>query len=100
MPLDPELIKQLINKPKRTGGGGGKGKAKVDTSVRDHVTWFKLVSKLLDEDTSEMLTCENPDCPGTGHMCTEINGHQMCRICFLEGWLSNPDDSQLIIDDD
>lgn len=94
MPLDPEKIKQLMaikNKPKRTGGRGGK---KVDLNVRTVATWFALQHRFYDYETSEQLKCANPNCVDPRHkgiMVVDVNGTFMCRYCFLDGWLaSNP----------
>lgn len=99
MPLTKEQIAELMALPKRRGGGG-KRKSGIDTSVRDHQTWFNLAQKMVDEETRELIVCENPDCgdprEGGGIIVTLINGKYMCRYCFLNGWLvDNPEQQQL-----
>jgi hypothetical protein len=95
--LTDEQIRRLIEKksqPRKRGGGGRK--KEIDTSVRDYSTWFALAHKLYDEDTQELSQCENPNCPGTGHLVALVSGRQMCRICFLDGWLAeNPDQLEI-----
>ncbi len=66
-----------------------KAKATIDTSVRDHNTWFKL--------KQEFGECSNEDCIDprliknggnkTIAMVSEIDGKKTCRYCFLEGFL-------------
>lgn len=102
MALSPEDIKRLLalpDKKKRTTTGvGGK---KVDTTVRDHQTWFKLMHHFFDEETQTMVACENPNCGDprehkeAPQMCAKVNGVYMCRFCFLSGYQSNPDQLEL-----
>lgn len=95
MPLSAEDVERLLKLPSR--GGGGRKKSGPDTSVRDFQTWFKLATKMVDEDTKELIPCANPDCQdprhlageGQGIVCAEVNGQYMCRYCFLDGWLLN-----------
>lgn len=93
MPLTNKQINELLAKSqqRRRGGGGGKtaGGKKVDVSQRDYETWFKLAHHMLDKDTGEHLTCDNPNCIDprpAAPVVAEVNGQNMCRFCFLDGW--------------
>jgi len=99
MPLDPEKIKHLMavkNRPKvrKTRRSGP------DTNIRTVATWFALQHRFMDNDTGEMLKCENTNCQDPrqkGIMVVEVNGTFMCRYCFLDGWKAdNPE--QVAID--
>jgi len=98
LPLDPEKLKRLMelkNKPKvrRTRKSGP------DTSVRDMETWFKLSTHMMNNDTKELLKCENPNCVDPRHkgiLVAQVNGRWMCRYCFLDGWLID-DPNQLVV---
>jgi len=87
--LTPDQVKRLLAMPERRRGGQT-GKRGIDTSVRDHATWFKLAHKLFDEESRESAKCENPNCPDTrpSHVTivAEVDNVRMCRICFLAGW--------------
>lgn len=59
------------------------------TEPRIAAVWFKLVNSI-------PLPCENPDCSDPrpekdrGRMVTVlVKGKQMCRYCFMDGWLSS-----------
>lgn len=92
MPLSKAEINRLLALPSRRGGGK---KAGIDTSSRDYQTWFKLGTKMVDENSQELILCANPDCQdpralagaGQGIVVAEVNGQYMCRYCFLSGWL-------------
>lgn len=54
---------------------------------RDHRTWFYDISTNLGK-------CDNPDCKdkrGKPHVMVWMNpdGINMCRLCFLDGWLAD-----------
>lgn len=91
MPLTQEQIKALLAQPQRTRGR--KAKDFIDTSIRDIPTWFKIGHKMVDEESGELAKCENPDCTDqrTSHMVVKINDKNMCRRCFLDGWLLTND---------
>jgi hypothetical protein len=86
--VDPKDIATIVAKgntpPKRQ-----KSAATVDTSVRDHATWFKLRQTFGD--------CSNEDCidpriiknggDKNAAMVSNVNGKDTCRYCFLEGYL-------------
>lgn len=112
MPLDPDFIKQLQAKaamPKqraastRTRNAAGKA---VDTTDRTHVTWFKLDHHLIDANSqTEPVFCDNPNCQDPrpkpyGQPVAEVNGQNMCRFCFIDGWLITPDTNQTQMDTD
>lgn len=100
MPLTPEQIKLLLAVPEKKKSAGRKSKNYIDTSVRDIATWFKLHHKLQDLDTYELAKCSNPNCTDTRERqaVAVINGQDMCRRCFLDGWLSEID-GQVSLDD-
>ena len=89
MSLTPDQIKALLAKPEKRGGRSKSGKS-IDTSVRDYNTWFKLAHKILDKEEVEVLGCENENCldPREGRtvLVSEVNGINMCRYCFLDGF--------------
>ena len=105
MPLSAEKIAQLQalkNKPKVRRGG--RAKSAIDTSIRTLETWFKLHHRFYDYETKEPLVCENPNCldpreTGKGRMVVEVEGHYMCRYCFLGGYVvENPAQEQLAVE--
>lgn len=84
MPLTIEEVNKLLSLPTRTR----KSKSGPDTSVRDYQTWFKLAQKMIDDDNT-LPECTNPNCPDKreyGAIVATVNGHDMCRLCFLAGW--------------
>jgi hypothetical protein len=87
--LSPDQIKALLAIPSKRGGRGKGGKT-IDTSVRDYSTWFKLAHRILDKEDATIENCSNPDCPDPRTSRTilvaEIDGIEMCRICFLNGY--------------
>ena len=89
MALSPDQIKALLAKPEKKGGRGKGGKT-VDTSIRDYATWFKLAHKILDKEETEVVGCSNESCldPREGRtiLVAEVNGLDMCRYCFLDGY--------------
>ena len=93
MPLDPQLFAEILeSKETRKRGGGGRKKAGPDLNDRTYLTWFKLIHKLIDDDTGEMLNCNNENCVdprdrSLGQTCVNINGQWCFRYCFLDGWL-------------
>lgn len=103
MSLTPEQVKLLLSLPDKKRGGR-KAKGGIDTSVRNHETWFKLAHKLFDEETQEAAQCSNPECPDMRPkqrtVVAEIDGILMCRICFLAGWRTmNPNQTTLVSND-
>lgn len=105
MPLTNEQIATLLALPK-TRRGGKRKPAGPDTSVRDYQTWFKLAHSFLDDETNELLRCENESCldpralagEGKGIVVTQVNGKWMCRHCFLAGWLlDDPDQIEIAV---
>jgi aspartate carbamoyltransferase regulatory subunit len=95
MPLDPEKIARLL--AKKNAPKVRRSKNAPDTSIRDMETWFKLQTRMMNNETKELLKCENPNCVDKRHkgiLVAEVNGQFMCRYCFLDGWLNegaNPD---------
>lgn len=86
-PISADKIKQLQSKPVRRGGGGV---PKDPTEPRELSTWWKLPQRFGD--------CDNPECPDDrphrttagNTMVAPVKEKNMCRICFLGGWLSSP----------
>lgn len=94
MPLSKEQITALLAQPEpKPKSRGRKPKDYIDTSVRDILTWFKLHHKLMDSETYELSKCSNPNCQDTRERqaVAIVNGQDMCRRCFLDGWLSEID---------
>lgn len=103
--LSPDQIKALLAMPEKKRGK----KKEIDTSIRDHKTWFALAPKFRDVEEGVDLKCDNPNCVDprptiTTAMGNEIrtqyiinvHGQNMCRYCFLDGWLLNdPDQTEL-----
>jgi hypothetical protein len=102
--LTSEQVKALLTLPTKRK----RGKAGIDTSVRDIATWFKLAPKTFEQRgriVDSPLTCDNPDCVDPRvfqsyerkrqHV-VNIDGRNLCRFCFLSGWLlENPDQLKL-----
>jgi len=93
--LSPDQVKALLAIPPKKRGG----KKEIDSSIRDHKTWFALKPKIHDDNLVD-FKCDNPACvdtrpPITTAMGNEIKkqyvvnirGQNMCRYCFLDGWL-------------
>ena len=87
--LTPEEIDKVKNAPARTrtigetytvpGTNVVKRRPKIDTSIRDIPTWFKLPSRLEG-------TCFFKDQPGEHRTyVATVNEVSMCRHCFLAG---------------
>src|SRR4051794_15657884 len=77
--LEKEVAQAALSKPKR--------KAKVDTSERTTVSWFRLPHTYGE--------CENEDCedprpskvPGfKTAMLADVGSMKICRFCFLAGY--------------
>lgn len=104
MPLSAEEIKALLLKPEKKS----RKKKGIDTNVRDVATWFKLAPQAISEDTTSHR-CDNPNCidprpptiTSTGkeikvQATILIGDKQICRRCFLAGWLlENPEQTKL-----
>jgi hypothetical protein len=76
-----------MSKPAATRGGTRKPKD--PTEPREYNTWWKLEQRFGD--------CDNPNClDDRPHRVQEgntmvalVKEKSICRICFLDGWLSN-----------
>lgn len=116
--LDAETIAKLLAEdaaqPKR---GGGRGRAKADpTADRTLPGWFKLGHHLCTRDCPHRTNPDNPTIaadPGIGRACWnpncidprnkeddgpygvravyEVKGRQVCRYCYLDGYLLTDD---------
>lgn len=93
MSLTDEQIKALLTvaeKPKRQRTK----KASIDyvnQSSRTYENWFKLAHKLFDEETQDAPKCANPNCVDRerrGALVANVVGVDMCRVCFLEGYMT------------
>lgn len=90
MSLTKEQIKALLALPQEKSRGR-KPKNYIDTNIREIITWFKIGHKMVDEESGELSKCENPNCTDhrDSHMVVRISDHNMCRRCFLDGWLAD-----------
>jgi hypothetical protein len=100
MSLSPQQIQELLattakaKQSKRTKSRSGRS---IDTSNRDIMTWFALAHRMLDANASNVIgddapaKCANPDCQdprkGKYAQIATVNGQDMCRYCFMSGWL-------------
>lgn len=98
MPLSNEQIKLLLALP-QSQPRGRKPKGYIDTSVRDYWTWFKLNAKMYEEGAPDgKPVCSNPNCADVRQqaMIADVNGVNICRLCFLGGYLLiNPQQAEL-----
>lgn len=96
-----EADSQKVRRPRTGGGKTGSGKM-IDVSIRDHSTWFKLAHKIFDAETGQAnVKCANPNCQdprpeSKARVVALVNGVEMCRYCFLDGYMMSPE-SQLTI---
>jgi len=85
--LTQDEITRLLSKPEKTRNSKGKV---IDASVRTIEVWFSLCHKLFDEETQATAKCSNPNCadprPHKAAVVAVINGQNMCRYCFLDGY--------------
>lgn len=97
--LSLDQINAILAQPERKRNNNSK--SGIDLSIRTHETWFALAHKLIDTSTGELSECSNPNCndPRTGHrrkMTANINGQEVCRYCFFDGYLlEDPNQTQL-----
>jgi hypothetical protein len=77
--LSKDEIASILAKSKRKPRG-----KKYDFKTRTVANWFTI--------PHSMGTCSNEDCEspaekgGRNRMVADIDGHIMCRICFVAGW--------------
>jgi hypothetical protein len=84
-PLDLNFLNDLLSQPDKAP------RTKKLSDTRDNDTWFSLFHKI-------MGTCSNENCisiemqqpRGRNRVTADVNGHEMCRFCFLYGWHHNP----------
>lgn len=89
-PLSQDKIAAIL------AGSRSRGPKKDPTEPRDTNTWFNLKNhKIVSRDSDS--SCRNPDCLDPRdpkaerdmQIVAEIKGKNMCRYCFLAGWLSD-----------
>lgn len=100
--LNPNQIAALLKADEKAPKRGG-GRAKKDvTEPRTVQQWFSSemphkVANFFDEAGNEIVPhCENPNCldprPENDrgrHVVAFVKGKMTCRFCFLDGWLSD-----------
>jgi hypothetical protein len=77
--ISDDFLDELLAEPEKKG-------RKPKTIERDHRTWFYVV-------TTHLGQCSNPDClddrkKPSVMVWTKEEGIDICRICFLGGWLN------------
>jgi hypothetical protein len=102
MGLTKEQIDALLAKKAARTRGGGRKKNEPNVDDRTYQTWFKMIHKLIDDDTGEMLNCSNEHCVDprdrtNGQTCINIKGQWVCRYCFMDGWLIENPAQQAIV---
>lgn len=83
MSLSPDEAKAILSSPQSSTRPK---RVKLDTSERTISVWFRLVHHL--------GFCSNPNCRDTrptltvegNTMVSTVNGLEMCRICFIDGY--------------
>ena len=91
-PLDLNFLNALLAQPEREPRTA---KAK---DVRDNDHWFALYHNISgrcsnEECVAELLQVVNQfsgQRQGRDRVTSTVNGHEMCRFCFLEGWHYKP----------
>jgi hypothetical protein len=108
MPLDPNKIKELLQKKNAPRGNkGGTGRRKViDFTDRSYKAWFALEHTTPDDKEF----CTNPVCNDPHGKYREVPGYEpeqvvadvtteehgtirMCRWCFTSNWLVKRDEA-------
>lgn len=88
--LDPTQIANILAQDKARARSGGGTRTKRDpTEPRVYATWWSL--------PQSFGTCSNDDCIDEREekkrdgkaMVSNVKDHDMCRYCFLGGWLSD-----------
>jgi hypothetical protein len=90
--FDLDFLSDLLAQPERSP------RSKKIADVRDHDTWFKLEHNISgrcsnEECVAELLGVVNQFSgkrQGRNRATAIVNGHEMCRFCFLEGWRHQP----------
>ena len=90
--FDLAFLNDLLSQPEKAPRTS---KAK---DVRDHDTWFTLVHNISGycsngECVAELLGVVNQftnQRQGRNRVTAEVNGYEMCRFCFLDGWHYTP----------
>lgn len=84
-PIDDDEVARLLALAPRAR------KKKYDDSYRDITTWFEL--------THYINSCENPECLKPpkikqANMVVNVHGVDMCRYCYLGGYLFKGPDNE------
>jgi hypothetical protein len=100
MGLTQEQIDALLTLDKNKRRGRHKGPAIIE---RNYENWFKMPHRLILQDGSEeQPKCDNEKCidprPGEAQVTVTLMNKQMCRYCFLDGWLAEATEGQLNIE--
>ena len=90
--FDLDFLNDLLSQPEKAP------RSNKPKDVRDHDTWFKLMHNISgycsnEECVAELLGVVNQfsgQRQGRNRITAEVNGHEMCRFCFLEGWHFTP----------
>jgi len=90
--FDLAFLNDLLSQPEREP----RTKKKVD--VRDHDHWFALIHNISgrcsnEECVAELLGVVNQftgNRQGRDRITAVVNGHEMCRFCFLDNWHFTP----------
>lgn len=77
--LTPEELEEVMRVPQPKT-------RKSKRFARDHRTWFYVIQKSLG--TCDNTGCKDPRKKKLVHVWTNPDGINMCRYCFLDGWLS------------
>lgn len=86
-PLDPSFIEELLKKPATLPKTRRSVKSFTTVESRTYTTWFTL--------RTTFTACDNPECVDErpmrtsegNSMCAVIEDKNICRRCFLDGWL-------------
>lgn len=81
MTFDVDFLADLLKQPERVS------RTRKPKDTRDQDTWFKLEHILDSECSNEnCISVELNQPKGRKRVVSEVNGHRMCRFCFLYGW--------------
>lgn len=83
--VDLNFLTDLLAQPEKAA------RTRKPKDTRDQDTWYKLEHII-------MGTCSNEECvsvqmeqpKGRNRVTSTVNGHEMCRFCFLYGWHHTP----------
>ena len=88
--FDLAFLNDLLSQPERTSS------PRKPKDVRDYDHWFAFQHNISgycsnEECVAEVLQIVNqflvpPRSTGRNRVTAEVNGYEMCRFCFLDGW--------------